>query len=96
MLGGFLGRRHYVLVVAHNGAVDQRIFLVGIGRQIAKDPVPDTSFRPMTDTCVKGGGSTKALGQIPPWHTSAVTVHPHVKKQPAFLRRHAHIARFAG
>jgi hypothetical protein len=31
-----------VLMRAHDGAVDHRVFVVGVGREMQKDPLPDS------------------------------------------------------
>jgi hypothetical protein len=33
-----------VLVSAHDGAVDHRVFVVGIGCEMLEDPLPDSGF----------------------------------------------------
>jgi hypothetical protein len=50
VVAGFF-RDRAVLMRAHDGAVDHRVFIVSVGRQKGKDPFPDT-YRPswMTST----------------------------------------------
>lgn len=51
-----------MLMRAHDGAVDHRIFVVGIGSQIGKDPLPDTSFGPTAEPLMNIDWIAKPFG----------------------------------
>jgi hypothetical protein len=38
-----------MLMGAHNGAVDHRVFIVGLGREMLKDALPDSGLCPAAE-----------------------------------------------
>ena len=62
-----------MLMGAHYGAVDHRIFLVGVGRQMLKDPLPDALCRPAAEAPMDVFPAAEPFGQVTPRHTCAVS-----------------------
>jgi hypothetical protein len=54
---------------AHNGAVDHRVFVVGIGREMLENPLPDAGFGPPAESRwtfpVFGAAHKPALRPLP-------------------------------
>jgi hypothetical protein len=50
-----------MLMGAHNGAVDHRIFVVGIGREVMEHPEPHARSGPAAETAVDIDRIAKAL-----------------------------------
>jgi len=80
----FLGARA-VLVGAHDGAVDHRIFIVGIDREMLKDPLPDTCFGPSAEACVHLLPITEPFRQVSPRDASSIAIQHRLYKQPVVV-----------
>jgi hypothetical protein len=78
-----------MLVGAHNGAVDHRIFVVGVCGEMPKHPLPHTAFGPTAEPQVDLYPVTKSLRQIAPWHSGTITVQHRLYEQPIVRRGHA-------
>src|ERR1700719_2415430 len=63
-----------MLVGAHDGAVDHRIFVVGVCGEILKHPLPYTAFGPTAEPQVNLYPVTEPLRQIAPRHSSTITI----------------------
>jgi hypothetical protein len=63
-----------MLVGAHKGAVDHRIFVVGVGYKMLKYPLPHTAFGPTAEPPVHLNSVTKPLRQIAPRHPGTITI----------------------
>src|SRR5580692_5793939 len=63
-----------VLMGTHNGAVDHRIFIVGVSGKMQEDLLPYTRFRPSAEALMHVLPVTEALRQIAPRHAGAVAV----------------------
>ena len=59
---------------AHNGAVDHRIFVVGVGGEMLKYPLPHTAFGPTAEPQVDLCPVTEPLRQIAPRHPGTITI----------------------
>src|ERR1700734_3228442 len=82
-----------VLMGTHNGAVDHRIFIVGVSGKMQEDLLPYTRFRPSAEALMHVLPVTEALRQIAPRHAGAVAVQHRLDEQPVVCRRHSHIDR---
>ena len=81
-----------VLMGAHNGAVDHRIFVVGICGEMLKYPLPHPAFGPTTEPQMDLCPVTEPLRQIAPWHAGTITVEHRLDEQPIVRRGHPHRA----
>jgi hypothetical protein len=84
-----------VLMGAHNGAVDHRIFIVGISGKMQEDLLPDTRFGPSAEALMHVLPIAEALRQITPRHTSAITIQHGLDEQPVVRRRYPHMTLLA-
>jgi hypothetical protein len=66
---------------AHDGAVDHRILVVGIGREMLKDALPDARFGPAAEAAMHRHAIAKALWQIPPRHAGPEPVEHRFDEQ---------------
>ena len=57
-----------MLVGAQHGAVDHRVFVIGVGYEMLKHPLPDTTFGPTAEPSVDLCPLTEPLRQIALWH----------------------------
>lgn len=69
----FLGTRA-VLVGADDRAVDHRVFVVGIRRQIAKNLLPNAGFRPAAEAAMHVLPIAEPLREVPPRDAGTVPV----------------------
>jgi hypothetical protein len=76
-----------MLMGAHDGAVDHRVFVVGIRGKILKHPLPDTSLRPSAEAPMHLDPVAKPLRQIAPRHPGPVVVQHGLDEPLAILRR---------
>jgi hypothetical protein len=76
---------------AHNGAIDHRVFIVGIGSQMLKDPLPDAGFRPTAEPGVYLLPITEALRQVAPWNAGTITIEHCLDEQPVIPRRYSNV-----
>ena len=70
-----------VLMGAHDGAVDHRVFIVGRCGQLLKSPLPDTGFSPTAEAMVNVFTVTETLRQVPPGDTRAVPIEHRLHEQ---------------
>src|ERR1700729_3776962 len=63
-----------MLMGAHNGAVDHRIFVVGVCCEILEHPLPDTAFGPTAEPPMHLNSVTEPLRQIAPRHPRTITI----------------------
>jgi len=73
-----------VLVSAHDGAVDHRVFVVGLGREMLKDPLPYAGFRPAAEPAVDIDRIAEAFRQVTPGDAGPVAVQ-HGVDEPAVI-----------
>jgi hypothetical protein len=66
----------------HNGAVDHRVFVIGISREMLEDALPDTGFGPAAMAAVYVLPISEALGQVAPWNAGPIAVEHRLHKQP--------------
>ena len=85
-----------MLVIAHDGAVDHRVFVVGIGREMLEDPLPDTGFRPAAEAPMTVAPLPKALRQVAPRDTGSIPEQHRLDEQLVVRRRHPNRSRTAG
>jgi hypothetical protein len=63
-----------VLVSPHNGAIDHRIFVVGIDREMLENTRPHACFCPPAESPMDIDGIAKAFRQITPGNARPVAV----------------------
>jgi hypothetical protein len=78
-----------VLMGAHDGAVDHRIFVVGVRGEMLKYSLPHTAFGPTAEPQVNLGAVTEPLRQIAPWHPGTITIQHRLDEQPIVRRGHS-------
>jgi hypothetical protein len=71
---------------AHNGAVDQRVFIVGVSRKMLENPSPDSVFRPAAEASMDNFPVAEAYRQVAPGIPSAVPVGRRLDKQTVVRR----------
>src|ERR1019366_4037018 len=77
-----------VLMGAHDGAVDHRIFIVGIGRQMHENPLPDSRLGPTAEAPMHVLPVPEAVRQVSPRDARAKTIEHRLDEQPVVRRRH--------
>src|ERR1700722_9395834 len=77
-----------MLMGAHNGTVDHGIFVVGVGCEVLKHPLPDTAFGPTAEPPVHLNAVTEPLRQIAPRHPGTITIEHRLHEQPIVRRGH--------
>jgi hypothetical protein len=80
---------------AHNGAVDHRVFIVGVSGQMLKNPFPDTRFCPTAEAAVNVFPVTETFRQVPPGNTGTVSVENRLHEQAVIRRGYPNRARLA-
>ena len=80
-------------MAAHDGAVDHRVFIVGLRGQVLKNPLPDAGFGPTAEAAVNVLPVTETLRKVPPGDTSAVPIEHRLHEQPVIRRGYAYRAR---
>jgi hypothetical protein len=70
-----------MLMGAHNGAVDHRIFVVGVCCEMLEPSLPDTTFGPTAEPPVYLNTVTEPLRQIAPWHACPITIEHRLDEQ---------------
>src|SRR4051812_35856003 len=78
-----------VLMGAHDGAVDHRIFVVSVPGQALENPLPDAGFRPVGKAAVRVVLIAKALQLVPPGDAGAIAVEHGIDKQAVVRGGHA-------
>jgi hypothetical protein len=81
-----------MLMSTHDGAVDHRIFIVGVGREMLKNSLPDALYGPTTEPPMDVFPVAVPFGQVAPRHTWAIPKKHPVDKQAVVRRRHAAMA----
>ena len=75
-----------MLMGAHDGAVDHRIFVVGVCGEMPKHPLPHTAFGPAAEPQVDLYPITEPRRQIAPRHSGTITVQHRLYEQPIVRR----------
>ena len=87
----FFGARA-VLMGAHDGTVDHRVFVIGIHGQVAEKPFPNARLGPSAEATMHVLPIPEALRQVTPRNTSTIAIE-HCLDEPAIIRRsRPHIA----
>ena len=71
-----------MLVGAHNGAVDHRIFVVGVRGEMLKYPFPDTAFGPTAEPQMHLGPVAEPFRQVAPGHPGAIAIENGLDEEP--------------
>jgi hypothetical protein len=81
-------RASAVLVGTHNGTIQHRIFVVGVGGDILKDPLPDSRLRPSAEPTVHVLPIAETRWQVTPGNPSAIPIEHRFDKQTIVGGRH--------
>ena len=81
---------------AHAGAVDHRVFGVGVFGQVLEHTLPDAGLGPAAMAAVDVLPVAEPLGQVAPGNPRPVAIQHRLDEQPVVCRRHPHMARVAG
>jgi hypothetical protein len=81
---------------AHNGAVDHRVFIVGVSRKMLENPSPDSVFRPAAEASMDNFPVAEAYRQVAPGPPVAVPVGRRLDKQTVVRRGHAAMTLLSG
>jgi hypothetical protein len=73
---------------AHDSAVDHRIFVVRVGGEMLKNPLPDSGFRPPAEPPMHVLPVAEARRQVTPRTASAVTIENRLHENAVVRRRH--------
>ena len=84
-----------MLMRPHDGAVDHRIFIVGILRQSLENTLPDALAARAHMACVNDAEIAEPLRQSSPGEPRPIAVEHRINKQTIVLGRHADIASLA-
>jgi hypothetical protein len=76
-----------VLVSTHDRAVDHRVFVVRVGCQVLKDPLPHTRVRPATVPAARVVPITKALRQVAPRYPGPEAIEHRLDEQPVIFAK---------
>lgn len=71
---------------AHDGAVDHGVFVVGIGREMLEDPLPNAGFGPAVVAAVHVLPVAEPLGQVAPGDACPVSVEHSFHEQAVIGR----------
>ena len=78
-----------MLMGAHNGAVDHRVFVVGVCGEMLEQPLPDTAFGPTAEPSVDLYPVAKPLRQLAPRHPGTIAVQHRLDEQPIVRGGHS-------
>ncbi len=85
-----------MLMGTHNGAVDHRIFIVGVSREMQEDLLPNTRFGPSAEPLMHVLPIAEALREVAPRHTSPIAIQHCLHEQPVVRCRHSHMTLLPG
>jgi hypothetical protein len=74
----------------HDGAVDRRVFIVGVSSQMAEEAGPNAGFRPAAEAAVHVLSVAEALRQVPPGNAGAIAEQHRFDEQAVVGRGHTH------
>ena len=80
-----------VLMSTYNGAVDHRIFVVGLSSEMLENLLPDARFGPSTEALMHILPIAAAFRQIAPRHTGSITIQHCFDEQPIVRSCHPHM-----
>jgi hypothetical protein len=79
-----------MLMGADDGAVDHRVFVVGIRGEMFEDPLPDAGLRPATEAAMRVVPVSETCWQIPPGNAGSVTINDGLNEQSIVSRGDAY------
>ena len=91
----FFWRAGAVLMSPHDGAVDHRVFVVGIGSQVFKQALPHPVFAPPAEPSMGILPVAESLGQVTPGNSGAVSVEDGFDESAIIVCGYADISRFS-
>jgi hypothetical protein len=77
-----------VLMSLHDGAVDHRVFVVGIGGEMVEDPFPGAGFGPAAEAPVSVLPVAEAFRQIAPGNAGEVAIQHRFDEQAVICCGH--------
>src|SRR4051812_30321638 len=77
----------------HDGAVDHRVFIVGVVGKMLENPLPDAGSSPTAEAPMHVLPLTEALRKVTPRNTSPVTVEHGLDEEPVVRCGHANRSR---
>jgi len=80
----------------HDGAIDHRIFVVGIGGQVLKQALPHSLLSPPTEAPVRILPIAESFRQVAPGNSGAVSVEDGFAESAIIVGGYADISRFSG
>ena len=80
----------------HDGAVEHRVFVVGIAGKVFEQQLPHPVFGPAAVAAMGVLPVAESLRQVAPGNSGAIAIEHGFDKSPVVLRRDTAIARFAG
>jgi hypothetical protein len=81
---------------SHDGAVDHRVFVVGVGGEMLENPLPDTGLGPTGKPRVNVDRIAKPLRQVAPGNSSAIALEHGLDEQTVVSCRHPDMTFTAG
>ncbi len=72
---------------AHNGAVDHRVFVVGVGCEMPEHPLPYPGLGPAAEAPMRVFPIAEAFGQVAPRDARAIPIEYRLDELPVVLRR---------
>jgi hypothetical protein len=85
-----------MLMGPHDGAIDYRVFVVGVRAQALEQPGPDAALGPLTEPGMHRLPRAEPLRQVAPRDAGAVAEQHCLDEQPIVLHRHTDVALTAG
>src|SRR5215469_9219828 len=79
----------------HDGAVDHRVFVVGIGSQVFEQALPHPVFAPPAEPSMGILPDAESLGQVTPGNSGAVSVEDGFDESAIIVCGYADISRFS-
>lgn len=79
-----------VQVGAGDGAVDHRVFVVGIRGEMLERPFPDAGLRPAAEAAMRVVPASETCWQIPPGNAASVTINDGLNEQSIVSRGDAY------
>jgi len=80
-----------MLMSAHDGAVDHRVLIVGIGCEMLEYPLPDAGLGPTAEPPMHVLPVAEPLRQIAPRYAGSIAKQHRFDEQPVIRRSHPHM-----
>jgi hypothetical protein len=63
-----------MLMRTHDSRIDHGVFIISIGRQRLKNPLPDAAFAPTAVSRMDHAEIAETFGQIAPWDARPIAI----------------------